>query len=135
MCKGCFYILRNPNFIRTLLVIVLHSKYDCGMRTSSINSIENKILLIKVFKIFGKRMRMIVNRINCASKCNNNELKQNMSANEMNSSEDEVILRVNLPEVDFEAEVEDLRGSGSDDKSIEERVTDYLNMTSVPLTK
>ena len=37
-----------------------------------------------------------------------------MSANEMNSSEDEVILRVNLPEVDFEAEVEDLRGSGSD---------------------
>ena len=80
-------------------------------------------------------MRMIVNRINCASKCNNNELKQNMSANEMNSSEDEVILRVNLPEVDFEAEVEDLRGSGSDDKFVEERVTDCLNMTSVPLTK
>jgi len=50
-------------------------------------------------------------------------------------SEDEVILRANLPEVDFEAEVEDLRGSGSDDKFVEERVTDCLNMTSVPLTK
>ena len=80
-------------------------------------------------------MRMIITLINYVSKCNNNELKQNMSTNEVSLSEDEVILRANLPEVDFEAEVEDLRGSGSDDKFVEERVTDCLNMTSVPLTK
>lgn len=57
-----------------------------------------------------------------------------MSANEMNSSEDEVILWANLLDVDFEAEVEDLGGFRSDEKPIEESVIDDLNVTSVPLT-